>query len=129
MFQTILLAWEQAHTPAHALEVAQELANKYDAELVIGVLVPRSEAAATGAHALDIERPARVSIPYHHAAHDLAEFAHQHGFDLLVVGHHPPERTHRLFSHDIVREIIDQADIPVLVVGEDELPRPRADEP
>jgi nucleotide-binding universal stress UspA family protein len=44
--------------------------------------------------------------------------AHEHGLDLIVVGHHAPERTHRVFTHDMARDLVRDATVPVLVVAE-----------
>jgi nucleotide-binding universal stress UspA family protein len=116
VFQTVLLAWEQQHESPRAREFASELAARYDAELFVGVLVPKGSAEAE--EPLEVEGEFRVTIPYRRVARDLAAFAHEHGHDLLVVGHHPPERSHRLFTHDVAQELIDVADIPVLIVAE-----------
>lgn len=116
MFQTVLLAWEERHESPRARELASEIVDRYEAELVVGLLVP---AGSGGAPAMtDSDGLFRVTIPYRHVARDVAAFAHEHGYDLIVVGHHPPERSHRVFTHDIARELVDLADIPVLVVAE-----------
>jgi nucleotide-binding universal stress UspA family protein len=120
MFQTVLLAWEQSHPPKRALASAGELARVFDARLVVAVLLLEHEHVNELSDLLPgIDR---IVLPCRRPAHDLVEFAHEHGFDLLVVGHHPPERSHRIFSHDIAQEIVREADVPVLVVAEDESP-------
>jgi nucleotide-binding universal stress UspA family protein len=46
--------------------------------------------------------------------------AHEHAFDLIVVGHHAPERIHRVFTHDMARDVATGSVVPVLVVAEGE---------
>jgi nucleotide-binding universal stress UspA family protein len=117
MFHTVLLAWEQEHPPQRALASASEMARVFDAQLVVAVLLREHEHVNELSDLLPGTE--RVVLPCRRPAHDLVEFAHEHGFDLLVVGHHPPERAHRIFTHDIAREIVREADVPVLVVAED----------
>lgn len=117
MFQMVLLAWEHRHESPRAKALASEIAAQYDAELVVGVLAPEGDAEP--AETLEsVEGETRVSLPYRHVARDVAAFAHEYGYDLIVVGHHPPERTHRIFTHHTARELIDVADVPVLIVAE-----------
>jgi nucleotide-binding universal stress UspA family protein len=51
-------------------------------------------------------------------ARALLDHAHEHGFDLIVCGHHPTRRAGRLLLHDVADDLYREALTPVLVVGE-----------
>jgi nucleotide-binding universal stress UspA family protein len=57
---------------------------------------------------IDGETPARA----------LLDHVREHGFDLIVCGHHHERRAGRLLLHDIARELLDQATVPVLTVAD-----------
>jgi nucleotide-binding universal stress UspA family protein len=126
MFSTVLLAWEVEHPSTRALAIAAEFARVYDADLTVAVLVPEHEPEPGRLPELDAAYAgaAQVTVSCRHAASDLVAFAHEHGFDVIVVGHHPPEHVRRIFTHDRAREIVDRADVPVLVVAEDDFVSP-----
>ncbi|HTS72981.1 MAG TPA: universal stress protein [Gaiellaceae bacterium] len=108
MFQHILLAWEHDNPPAASLDAARALADAYEAELTVccfGGDAVEAQAAA-GADAF-IE-----ALSAEHAARKLAEYAHEHGFDLVVIG-----RKGR--DHLLGRHLIDDVPCPVLVVNEE----------
>jgi hypothetical protein len=109
MFQRILLVWRHDEPPTRSLEIAQSLAEEYDAELVI-CCVGNGEIeaqAAVGSETL-IE-----SLPLRHGGRELLRYAHAHAFDLLVVGRvHANERE--------PRDLIEWASLPVLVVAEEQ---------
>jgi len=107
MFQRILLAWEHDNPPSASLEAARALADAYRAELTVccfGDDTVEAQAAA-GADAF-IE-----ALSPQHAARELAAYAHEHGFDLLVVGR-------RKGHHVLGRHLVDDVSCPVLVVTE-----------
>jgi len=108
MFQQILLAWEHDNPPHASLEAARTLADAYRAELTVccfGEDTVVAQAAA-GADAY-IE-----ALSPEHAAEQLARYAHEHGFDLLVIGRRPGQ-------HLLGRHLLDDVTCPVLVVTED----------
>ncbi len=124
MFQRVLLAWEEDHPPLAALAAARNLVRVCDAELTVATVVrqerhPHPPAVA----APDLGRDVLYArVVAHHPAAGLLSFAHEHGFDLLVVGHHAPERVHRVFTRDIARELAREAEMPVLVIAEADAP-------
>ena len=109
MFQRILIAWPQDRPPGRSLRIARELANAYDAELTVCCLGDGAVAAqaAVGAEAQIVSRPAG------NEARELLRYAHEHAFDLLVVG-----RAHD--EEPSPGRLIESASLPLLVVLEDE---------
>ncbi len=108
MFQRILLAWPSDAPPRRALEVARSLAETYAAELAVCCLGDGAAAAraALGAHA------AVASLPRPHADRELLRYAHEHAFDLLVVGR-------RRAGEPLPRRLVDRAALRVLIVPEE----------
>jgi nucleotide-binding universal stress UspA family protein len=94
MFQRILLAWDGSAVALRAFDVAIDLSRRYDVELV------------------------SLSIAYTPAHAETA--AHEHGFDLIVTGHHHEARAGRLLLQGVAPKLIAEASVPVLVVGEHE---------
>jgi nucleotide-binding universal stress UspA family protein len=47
----------------------------------------------------------------------LLAYCHEHGFDLIVVGHHHSGRAGRLLLQGVAPRLIEAAEVPVLVVG------------
>lgn len=139
MFQQILIAWDGSTSAEWAFDVAVDLARRYDAELV-AVSVAHSPAHAETAgdreESVDAarryleetfvqvrDRAERAGIEVEHAivegdepARAVLDHAHEHGFDLLVVGHHR-RRAGRFLLHGLAEKTIELSDVPVLVVG------------
>jgi nucleotide-binding universal stress UspA family protein len=46
-------------------------------------------------------------------------YAHEHRFDLVVVGHHRNRRLGRFLLHRLAERMSARADMPVLVVSDD----------
>ena len=61
----------------------------------------------------------QVIIEGDHPAEDLLRYAHEHGFDLVVVGHHRSRRPGRFLLHGLAERLIAHAEMPVLVVSDD----------
>jgi nucleotide-binding universal stress UspA family protein len=141
MFQRILIAWDGSPLALRALDVAIDLARRYEAELVaISVAnspadaetsADRSESAeAAGSYlaasfADVVDRAERAGVGVEHAivegqepARALAEYAHEHGFDLLVCGHHHARRAGRLLLRGAVPALLEATSVPVLVISE-----------
>jgi hypothetical protein len=105
MFRRILLAWPEDAPPQRSLEFARTLADSYEAELIVCCLGD----GAIEAQAAVVD--ARVeTLPKRHAEREILHYAHGHGFDLLVVG--------RLDNAGFIREVLERASLPVLVVAE-----------
>jgi nucleotide-binding universal stress UspA family protein len=142
VFQRILIAWDGSDVARRALDVAIDIARRYDAELAAASVAhapahaeteaDRAESASAAQAHLEQsfdrvrDRADRVGliIEHHiirgdHPADDLVSYAHEHGFDLLVAGHHRTGRAGRLLLHNVPEMLVQTAQIPVLVVGED----------
>jgi nucleotide-binding universal stress UspA family protein len=108
MFHRILLAWPRDTPPTRSLLVARSLAEVYDAELTVCCLGDGAvEAQAAAGADVVVE-----SLPAGHVDRELLQYAHEHAFDLLVIGR-AREAEH------LARQVIDWASLPVLVVAEE----------
>jgi len=141
MFQRIMLAWDGSAVALGAFDVAIDVARRYEGEL-IAVSVANSPAhaethadrkeSAEAAHAylertfLEVaDRAHRAGVDVEHRiiegdtpAQALLGYAHEHGIDLIVCGHHVNRRVGRLLLHDVADDLYREARTPVLVVGE-----------
>jgi nucleotide-binding universal stress UspA family protein len=141
MFQRILVAWDGSRPARRALDVAVDLARRYAAEIT-AVSVAHSPAhAETEADRVESveaarqyllqsfgevrDRADRIGVRLEHAiiegdqpAEALLAYAHEHGCDLVVAGHHRGSRGGRFLLHGVVERLVDAGAIPVLVVAE-----------
>jgi len=140
MFQRVLIAWDGSEVALHAFDVAINLTRRYNADLVavsIAYSPAHAETAADRAETSDAahryltetfhdvaDRAYRAGIAVSHEIIDgateakaLLNYAHEHGFDLIVCGHHPSHRTGRLLLRGVTQDLI-QGPTPVLVVGD-----------
>lgn len=139
MFQQILIAWDGSSSAEWAFDVAVDLARRYDAELA-AVSVAHSPAHAETAgdreESVDAarryleetfvqmrDRAERAGVTAEHVTVEgdepsaaILEYAHEHGFDLLVIGHHR-RKAGRFLLHGLVEKTIEASDVPVLVVA------------
>jgi nucleotide-binding universal stress UspA family protein len=143
MFQRILLTWDGSSVALRAFDVAIDLGRRYDVELValsIAYSPAHAETAADRVESAEAarryltetfgevrDRAERAGVDVEHRVIDgdepaeaLLEHCHEHGFDLIVVGHHRSGRAGRLLLHDIAAQLIAAATVPVLVVSEHE---------
>jgi nucleotide-binding universal stress UspA family protein len=142
MFQRILLAWDGSEVALRAFDVAIDVTRRYEAELV-AVSVAYSPAHAETAadrtesvtaahrylqHSFDEvrDRAQRAGVEVEHRVIDgdtpartLLAYTHEHGFDLIVCGHHHERRAGRLLLKGLTQDLVAGAPIPVLVVSED----------
>ncbi|MDQ2801646.1 MAG: universal stress protein [Pseudomonadota bacterium] len=109
-----MLAWDGSQVALRAFDVAIDLARRYEGELV-AVLVAYSPAHAE-THA-DRQESADAARRYLQQMF-LEVKDHEHGFDLIVCGHHRCRRAGRLLLHDVAEALFREARAPVLVVGE-----------
>ena len=140
MFSQILIAWDGSPPAEWAFDAALDLARRYDAQLC-AVSVAHSPAhAETGddrKESVDAarryleetfgqvrDRAERAGVAVEHLivegddpASDILAYAHVHGFDLLVIGHHRKTRSGRFLIHGLTAKTIDAAELPVLVVA------------
>jgi len=141
MFHRILLAWDGSPPAKRALNVAIDLARRYEGEIValsVAHSPPGAETEADRVESVEAgesylaesltsvsDRASRVGVFLEHvilAAEEpvdaLLDYAHEHGFDLVVLGHHHRGRAGRVLLHGLVEPLIDAGTIPVLVVNE-----------
>ncbi|MGA3362224.1 MAG: universal stress protein [Solirubrobacteraceae bacterium] len=139
MFQRILLAWDGSELALRAFDVAIDLARRYDAELLavsIAYSPAHAETAADREESSDAarrylretfaevsDRAERAGMSVEHqiidgeAAQALAGYADEHGFDLIVCGHHHSRRTGRLLLRGVTERLLADSTIPLLVVS------------
>lgn len=141
MFQRILLAWDGSSVALRAFDVAIDLGRRYDVELVavsIAYSPAHAETEADRAESADAarrylaetfaqvrDRAVRAGVDVDHQilegdepADVLLRHCHDHGFDLIVAGHHRAGRAGRLLLKGIAPKLVDAARVPVLVVSE-----------
>ncbi len=141
MFQRILLAWDGSAVSRRAFDVAIDLARRYESDLVVVSIAyspahaethaDRDESADAARRYLEQtfaevrDRAERAGVEVEHAivegdnpAEVLLEHALEHGFDLIVAGHHHAARAGRLLLRGAPEKLIAQADVPVLIVGD-----------
>lgn len=141
MFQRILLAWDGSSVSLRAFDVAIDLGRRYDVELVAASVAYSPAHAETASDRTESEEAARryltdtfdevrdraeragveveqVVLEGDEPASVLLEHCHDHGFDLIVVGHHHSGRAGRLLLREVAPKLLDAATVPVLVVGE-----------
>lgn len=126
MFQMILVPWDASELCGPALSAAVELASEYEAEIVVlsvltGAGPDRDAVVATFDEARAAARSPGLGIRHEivdgaHPAHDLHAFAHEHGFDLIVVGHHRDHHPSVLRLHGVTEHLVAESEIPVLVI-------------
>ena len=142
MLQQILVAWDGSRPARRAYEFALDLARRYDAELtVISVANSPAHAETEGDRAESVDaarqylyetfatvrrQAERVGVNLDHLiiegdnpAADILRHAHEHGFDLVVIGHHRNRRTGRFLLHGLAERMIADAPMPVMVVADD----------
>lgn len=142
MLQQILVAWDGSRPALRAYDTALDLARRYDAELTavsVAYSPAHAETDADRAESVNAartyleaslaevrDRAERVGVPLDHLiiegdhpADDILRYAHEHGFDLLVVGHHRNRRPGRFLLHGLAERVIAHAEMPVLVVSDE----------
>lgn len=144
MFQRILLAWDGSEVAVRAFDVAIDVTRRYEAELVavsVAYSPAHAETAADRTESVDAahrylqrtfdevkDRAQRAGVDVDHQIVDgetparaLLDHVHEHGFDLIVCGHHHERRAGRLLLKGITQALVADAPVPVLVVGEEAL--------
>jgi nucleotide-binding universal stress UspA family protein len=141
MFQRILLAWDGSEVALLAFDAAIDIARRYQANLVAVSIAysPAHAETATDRHETAdaaqryladtfsevIDRAQRAGVDATHEiiagetpAAALTRYATDHGFDLIVCGHHPTRRAGRLLLRGVTSELIESI-VPVLVITGD----------
>jgi nucleotide-binding universal stress UspA family protein len=142
MFQRILIAWDGSEVALRAFDVAIDVTRRYGAELVAvsiayspahaEIAADREESAEAAHRYLQdtfrevADRAERAGVDVEHQiiegetpARALLGYAHEHGFDLLVCGHHHSRRAGRMLLRGVTQDLLADATIPVLVVSEE----------
>jgi nucleotide-binding universal stress UspA family protein len=141
MFQRIMFTWDGSEVALRAFDVAIDVARRFGGELVavsVAYSPAHAETRADRQESADAARRyleqtfSEVADRAHRAgvdvAHEIIEgdtpaqallaHCHDHGFDLIICGHHHAARVGRLLLHDVADELVREAMTPVLVVGE-----------
>jgi nucleotide-binding universal stress UspA family protein len=141
MFQRILLAWDGSEVALRAFDAAIDVTRRYDAELVaVSIAYTPAHAETTAdrnetadaahqylAQTFDevIDRAHRAGVEVTHEIVDgqipakaLLDYAHNHGFDLIVCGHHRVGRVGRLLLKDVAPDLIENG-APILVINDE----------
>jgi nucleotide-binding universal stress UspA family protein len=141
MFQRILIAWDGSEVALRAFDVAIDLTRRFEGELVALSIAyspahaetrgDREESADAARRYLEQtfaevrDRAERAGVEVEHTIVEgedpgktLLDHAHEHGFDLLVCGHHHARRAGRLLLRGVAEGLVARSSVPVLVVGE-----------
>jgi nucleotide-binding universal stress UspA family protein len=141
MFQRILIAWDGSEVALRAFDVAIDLTRRFEGELLAVSIAhspahaetetDREESSQAARRYLEAtfaevrDRAERAGIAVAHevlagedAAGALLDYAHEHGFDLLVCGHHHERRAGRLLLRGAAEALVRRSRIPILVVTE-----------
>lgn len=144
MFQRLLLAWDGSPPAQGALDLAIDLARRYGAEIVAVAVAHSPAHAETEEDRRESveaarrffeesflrvrDRAERAGVEVEHViiegeaaepADDLVRYARDHGFDLVVAGHHRGRRRRgRLVLHGLADRLVAHADLPVLIAGD-----------
>lgn len=108
MFERILLVWEHDNPPNASLRAARSLADAFHAELTVccfGDVTVEARAAAGADAFIEVLSP-------RHADEELARYAHEHAFDLVVLGRKGDD------PHLLGRRLLDVVSCPILVAAE-----------
>lgn len=139
MFQRILIAWDGSEVALRAFNVAIDLTRRFEGELVAVSIAyspahaetrsDREESAEAARRYLERtfaevrDRAERVGIDVEHAIVEaadavpaLVDYGHEHGFDLLVCGHHHARRAGRLLLRGVGQGLVEAARVPVVLV-------------
>lgn len=141
MFQRILIAWDGSEVALRAFDVAIDLTRRFEGELTAVSIAHSPAHAETEADrdessqaarrylgstfgevrdraeraGLDVEQEV---IEGEDATEALVTHAHEHGFDLLVCGHHHERRMGRLLLRGVPESLVERSRVPLLIVTE-----------
>ncbi|HTU78572.1 MAG TPA: universal stress protein [Solirubrobacteraceae bacterium] len=143
MFQQILLAWDGSDVALRAFDFAIDLTRRYQGDLVAVSIAYSPAHAETDADREESteaahryltqtfdevkDRAERAGVSVTHTIIEgdtptkaLVDYAHEHGFDLIVCGHHHTRRAGRLLLRGVTHDLMEATSIPVLVISADE---------
>jgi len=139
MFQQILVAWDGSDLAVRAFDSAIDLTRRYQGDLVavsIAYSPAHAETASDRQESSDAarrylegtfqevqDRAERAGVTVTHTiiegdnpAQALVAYAHEHGSDLIVCGHHRTRRVGRLLLRGIALDLLETTSVPVLVI-------------
>lgn len=142
MLQLILVAWDGSRPAEKAFDLALDIARRYEGELVAASVAHSPAHAETESDRLESvdaartylqqtfdrvrDRADRAGVPVEqaiiegdHPADDILRFAHEHAFDVVVVGHHRNTRPGRFLLHGLAEKLIAASPMPVIVVADE----------
>jgi nucleotide-binding universal stress UspA family protein len=145
MLQLILVAWDGSRPAEKAFDLALDIARRYEGELVAASVAHSPAHAETESDRIESvdaartylqetfdrvrDRADRAGVPVEQAiiegddpADDILRFAHEHAFDVVVVGHHRNTRPGRFLLHGLAEKLIAASPIPVIVVADEREP-------
>jgi nucleotide-binding universal stress UspA family protein len=142
MFRHILVAWDGSDAATYAFTIAADLASKYHAALTILSVISasadvetsdeRNEAVERAKQRLSERAHALHRIAYEydvkadfvtetadHAADAIVDYAHEHGFDLIVMGRRGVSlaRIERFLLGSTSDKVMRYVHCPVLIVS------------
>jgi nucleotide-binding universal stress UspA family protein len=141
MFQRILFAWDGSDLALRAFDAAIDVTRRYEAELVAVSVAYSPAHAETAADRIETSRAAhrylessfaevadrasRAGVDVTHEIVDgetparaLVDHAAEHGFDLIVCGHHHDGRAGRLLLTGITHDLLRASSVPLLIVSD-----------
>jgi nucleotide-binding universal stress UspA family protein len=142
MFQRILLAWDGSELALRAFDFAIDVTRRYEGDLVAVSIAHSPAHAETDADRQESaeaanryltetfgevrDRAERAGLTVEHTVIEsdaptqaLVDYAHEHGFDLIVCGHHHSRRAGRLLLRGLTHDLMEATSIPVLVISAD----------
>jgi nucleotide-binding universal stress UspA family protein len=140
MFHHILLAWDGSPSAERAVDVVIDLARRYDADVTaasVAYAPANAETTADRRESVDAarrhleegferirDRAERAGVELDQQilesddpASALLAYAHDHAFDLVVVGHHTRGRGGRVLFGGLSDRLTENPRVPVLVIG------------
>ncbi|HTR73695.1 MAG TPA: universal stress protein [Solirubrobacterales bacterium] len=141
MFQRILIAWDGSSVALRAFDVAIDLTRRFEGELVAVSIAhspahaeteaDRSESAEAARRYLEStfaeirDRAERAGVDARQEVIEgedpteaLVGHAHEHGFDLIVAGHHHERRVGRMLLRGVPEGLVESSRVPILIVTE-----------
>jgi nucleotide-binding universal stress UspA family protein len=142
MLQLILVAWDGSRPAEKAFDLALDIARRYEGELVAASVAHSPAHAETESDRIESvdaaraylqdtfdrvrDRADRAGVPVEqaiiegdHPADDILRFAHEHAFDVVIVGHHRNTRPGRFLLHGLAEKLIAASPMPVIVVADE----------
>lgn len=143
LFHQILVPWDGSEPATRAFTIAADLASKYHSQLRVLSVLPRFDDVETSVEGTEATRMARErlvgrrqalyriaqehgveaeldELAAHHAADAIVDYAHEHGFDLIVMGRRGTSLAgiRRFLLGSTSDKVMRYAGCPVLIVSD-----------